>query len=536
MQQLRVRRSSSNGDGGRSAQRRPTEEVVEVSEGREEGGRLFVWLLAFRALVSLATSRAAFAPDEHWQSLEVAHRIVFGYGYQTWEWRDNRTTPSAWSDGPIRTVLYPALFVPVYAVLKWTALDDATLLLSLAPGLVQTVFAPLAICTRSSWRARCCRRMTRLPGPRSWPISSPSTLCTHGHAHPLQLPRGHADRRRTLLLSPARHWVYYVLAAHLPRPLCARCSTPAVQHCPLAAPRRCPPRPPRPLRLTQSCGRARRLVLGRRPPRLSRPPDRRLDLLWPAHLHASGLSAKKRARGHLALLWRLALPLLPHLGLPLVCFTTLPWTLLGLSQALKGGVRSSGSPTKKNNKSLATLARVTLLFVAGMSLLGHKEQRFLQPVVPLLHLFEGLALYQSDEHYPRGEEKKKKKSSDHGAKTPPPQRLLRSLARLKRRKPWPTPPCSPISSPPHTSLHTAAAPRASWSTSLAATTSLLRLRMDSLACSCPATRHRGSRTSTRPTSAPGSSLASPRWRGRTSQRTRTSQTSSNRDPFCLSCG
>lgn len=63
-----------------------------------------------------ATSRTFFQPDEYWQTLEIAHRIVFGYGYQTWEWT---------GASPIRSVVHPALFVPLYAVLKHTGADQS---------------------------------------------------------------------------------------------------------------------------------------------------------------------------------------------------------------------------------------------------------------------------------------------------------------------------------------------------------------------------------------------------------------------------
>jgi len=88
---------------------------------------LFVYLLLFRCIVAIITSRTVFAPDEHWQSLEVAHRIVFGYGYETWEWHDPR---SGWGSGPIRNPLYPAMFVPIFWVLQKLALDNTPLLVS----------------------------------------------------------------------------------------------------------------------------------------------------------------------------------------------------------------------------------------------------------------------------------------------------------------------------------------------------------------------------------------------------------------------
>lgn len=91
---------------------------------------LLVSLVVFRILVALVTSRTVFAPDEHWQSLEVAHQVVFGYGYQTWEWRDRRALVgmSGWGNGPIRSFIYPAFFVPLYWLLQKLGLDETILL------------------------------------------------------------------------------------------------------------------------------------------------------------------------------------------------------------------------------------------------------------------------------------------------------------------------------------------------------------------------------------------------------------------------
>ena len=50
-----------------------------------------------------------FNPDEYWQSVEVAHRWVFGYGHLTWEWR---------TDARLRGAAHPALFAGLYAALR----------------------------------------------------------------------------------------------------------------------------------------------------------------------------------------------------------------------------------------------------------------------------------------------------------------------------------------------------------------------------------------------------------------------------------
>ena len=76
--------------------------------------------VALRVCIALAT-RTFFQPDEYFQSLEVAHHAVFGYGYLTWEWLSSK---------PIRSILYPALNIPVYWLLKTARLDDTLLLVS----------------------------------------------------------------------------------------------------------------------------------------------------------------------------------------------------------------------------------------------------------------------------------------------------------------------------------------------------------------------------------------------------------------------
>lgn len=60
-----------------------------------------------------------YVPDEYWQSLEVAHRHVFGYGALTWEWQKG-----------IRSYLYPGFIAAIYTVLNFTGLDYPELIVS----------------------------------------------------------------------------------------------------------------------------------------------------------------------------------------------------------------------------------------------------------------------------------------------------------------------------------------------------------------------------------------------------------------------
>lgn len=85
--------------------------------------------LLVRTLNALSTN-TLFAPDEYYQSLEIAHKIVFGYGYRTWEWRVEGGA------GGIRSPLYPVgVFVPVYWLVKALGLDSTIALVSIPCGL-----------------------------------------------------------------------------------------------------------------------------------------------------------------------------------------------------------------------------------------------------------------------------------------------------------------------------------------------------------------------------------------------------------------
>ncbi|KAJ1433546.1 GPI mannosyltransferase [Sesbania bispinosa] len=89
---------------------------------------VFVFCLAFRMVNSLLV-QSYFNPDEHWQGPEVAHRIAFGYGHLTWEWKQG-----------IRSYLHPMIFVPLYRLLALLRVDTPWLMMR-APRLLQSVFS-----------------------------------------------------------------------------------------------------------------------------------------------------------------------------------------------------------------------------------------------------------------------------------------------------------------------------------------------------------------------------------------------------------
>ncbi|KAI8093720.1 Alg9-like mannosyltransferase family-domain-containing protein [Halteromyces radiatus] len=82
--------------------------------------RLFILgiFIIFRWL-NAALTRTYDNPDEYWQATEVAHRIVFGYGYLTWEWTHY-----------IRSFFHPLVFAFLYKCLQWCHCDTPSLLAS----------------------------------------------------------------------------------------------------------------------------------------------------------------------------------------------------------------------------------------------------------------------------------------------------------------------------------------------------------------------------------------------------------------------
>ncbi|XP_042486674.1 mannosyltransferase APTG1 [Macadamia integrifolia] len=90
--------------------------------------RVLAICLAFRVVNSLLV-QTYFNPDEHWQALEVSHRLVFGYGHLTWEWKEG-----------IRSYLHPMVFVLLYKVLAFFHLDTPWFMMK-APRMLQSLFS-----------------------------------------------------------------------------------------------------------------------------------------------------------------------------------------------------------------------------------------------------------------------------------------------------------------------------------------------------------------------------------------------------------
>ncbi|KAI8828672.1 Alg9-like mannosyltransferase family-domain-containing protein [Chytriomyces cf. hyalinus JEL632] len=85
-------------------------------------------IIGFRTYNALLI-KTFFSPDEYWQSLEIAHEYVFGYGHLTWEWTHR-----------VRGFAHPMIFAAEFKALELAGLDDTELMI-IAPKLIQAVFA-----------------------------------------------------------------------------------------------------------------------------------------------------------------------------------------------------------------------------------------------------------------------------------------------------------------------------------------------------------------------------------------------------------
>ena len=96
---------------------------------------MFLIFLVLRLLMALL-SHETVHQDESMQSVEVAHKLVFGSGHLTWEWL---------LDAPIRSILYPSVFAFLFQALKVTGMDQPWLI-ALVPRLFQGMISAVGDC------------------------------------------------------------------------------------------------------------------------------------------------------------------------------------------------------------------------------------------------------------------------------------------------------------------------------------------------------------------------------------------------------
>lgn len=80
-------------------------------------------IFIFTRILSVFVVQTYFVPDEYWQSLEVAHKFAFGYGYLTWEWTSG-----------IRSYIHPLFVTVLYKLLQLLYIDTPALVVSRMPS------------------------------------------------------------------------------------------------------------------------------------------------------------------------------------------------------------------------------------------------------------------------------------------------------------------------------------------------------------------------------------------------------------------
>ncbi|CRK99265.1 CLUMA_CG012689, isoform A [Clunio marinus] len=104
-----------------------------------------LFFLIIVRIFSVYLVQTFFSPDEYWQSLEVAHKIIYGYGHLTWEW----------SQG-IRSYLHPVIISILYKILAVLKFDSVDFLVYL-PRIFQALLSAYADyrfynwCNKKKW-------------------------------------------------------------------------------------------------------------------------------------------------------------------------------------------------------------------------------------------------------------------------------------------------------------------------------------------------------------------------------------------------
>lgn len=113
---------------------------------------VIILLLAIR-LFHLYIVRSWYVPDEYWQSLEIAHYVTFGYGYRTWEWIVG-----------IRSYLSISWIILIYKTLQFFSLDTLQLLIW-TPRIFQTLLSLFSDYCFVCWIQKHSKKLNTF-----WPI------------------------------------------------------------------------------------------------------------------------------------------------------------------------------------------------------------------------------------------------------------------------------------------------------------------------------------------------------------------------------
>jgi len=82
-------------------------------------------------------------------------------------------------------------------------------------------------------------------------------------------------------------------------------------------------------------------------------------------------------------------------AIPILCASSLPFAVRGLYLGLHSPRSENPKSSKLTSESLKILAGTALWTIVVYSLSGHKEWRFIHPILPILHIFAAKALVES---------------------------------------------------------------------------------------------------------------------------------------------
>ncbi|KAL4993072.1 Alg9-like mannosyltransferase family-domain-containing protein [Aspergillus recurvatus] len=370
---------------------------------------ILLFLIGFR-LVNALTVRTFFQPDEFFQSLEPAWKVAFGANqgpWITWEWEHQ-----------LRSSLHPLIFAAVYAVADLVArtlgLSPASRaeLLIVAPGITQAViaavgdfytwklalyiygdrshesWATLALTIVSPWQwfcstrtlSNCLETTITIVALYLWPWGRAIESCATG---PTVKDKGVSILRYALHV---RDW--------------ASLTPPRLRQCLLLAAFACILRPTNII-----------IWIGLASAALHRSTwGERQTLAREALLCGSSVLAVSAVADYFFygfwtfpplrfLYFNIAQSLAVFYGrndwsyyasqgYPLLLTTALPFTLVGLYRTLKTPLKLE----KQKASILVQLASISLAMPATLSVISHKEVRFIYPLLPALHILSASPL------------------------------------------------------------------------------------------------------------------------------------------------
>ncbi|KAI0372949.1 glycosyltransferase family 22 protein [Pilatotrama ljubarskyi] len=323
--------------------------------------------LAFRIGIALVTC-TFFQPDEYYQSLEVAHHLVFGYGQLTWEWLAPK---------PIRSIVYPALNVPIYWLLKVLNLDGTAALIW-GP---KVLHGAIAACTDIS----VARLTRRIIGERY--VDAAVFLSLTSFFHGLSLSRSISNSAETSLTTVALSYFPWDVNE-------ARWST-DLQKALLFAALACAIRPTNAVLWIYMMGwliwtlRKRPsdalavIIIASAIGAFVLPAVVGLDSLYYGKLTLTPINFLITNASSVSLFYGRS-PWHYYLSqaMGVLALPALPWIVQG---AFLAALPSSPAP-------LRTLVGLVVWTLSAYSLAGHKEWRFIHPLLPLMHVLASKSL------------------------------------------------------------------------------------------------------------------------------------------------